>query len=108
MNSPVVGNRCTSDPEQPGAHTVRVALEIEATYNFEKDLRCQIFGLLAIPHLAKNVAVDQAKVILVKCLKILYVRCLHSLILLPGQRNICLSLASIRPPLSLRPGNARA
>src|SRR5947209_5231773 len=106
MNSPVVGNRCTCDPEQPGAHTAHVPLEIEATYNFEKDLRCQIFGLLAIPHLAIGVAVDQAKVLLVKRLKVLYIRCIHSLIL-PGQRSICVSPANIRPPRSLRPGNAQ-
>jgi hypothetical protein len=43
---------------------------VETTHNFEKDLRCQILGLLVIPHLAIDVVVDQAKVFLVKCLKI--------------------------------------
>jgi hypothetical protein len=67
MNPPVVGNCGTRDLKQPGVHTARVTLEIEATHNFEKDLRCQILGLLVIPHLARDVVVDQAKVFLVKC-----------------------------------------
>src|SRR5258708_28756253 len=76
MNPPVVGKCGTRDLEQPGAHTARVTLEIEATHNFEKDLRCQILGLLAISHLARDEAVDQAKVFLVKWLKI---PCIHYL-----------------------------
>src|SRR2546421_11893509 len=76
MNPPVVGNCGTRDPKQPGVHTARVTLEIETTHNFEKDLRCQILGLLVIPHLVIDVVVDQAKVFLVKCLKI---PCIHYL-----------------------------
>src|SRR5437764_15003171 len=74
MKPPVVGNGGTRDPKQPGAQTARVTLEIETTHHFEKDVRCQILGILVIVHLAKDEAVDQAKVFLVKCLKIL---CIH-------------------------------
>src|SRR5438445_10649737 len=79
MSRPVVGNCGTRDPKQPGAHTARVTLEIEATHHFEKDLRCQILGLLAIFHLDRDEGVDQGKVLLVKCLKITCMHCFHSL-----------------------------
>src|SRR5947207_4676562 len=90
MDPPVVGNGGTRDPKQPGAQTARVTLEIETTHHFEKDLRCQVLGLLAIFHLARDEAVDQAKVFLVKCLKIPCIHLFHSFILL------ALSSASIR------------
>src|SRR5947209_9007903 len=79
MNPPVVGNGGTRDPKQPGAQTARVTLEIETTHHFEKDVRCQILGLLAIFHLARDEAVNQAKVFLVKCLKIPCIHSFHSL-----------------------------
>src|SRR6266567_1739961 len=78
MKPPVVGNGGTRDPKQPGAHTTRVTLEIETTHHFEKDLRCQILGLLVIFYLARDEAVDQAKVFLVKCLKIPCIHLFHS------------------------------
>src|SRR5260370_42127487 len=88
MNPPVVGKCGTHDPKQPGVHTAGVTHEIETTHNFEKDLRCQILGLLVISHLAIDVVVDQAKVFLVKCLKIPCIHSFHSLILLLlNQRN---------------------
>src|SRR5256714_6776481 len=79
MKPPVVGNGGTGDPKQPGAQTARVTLEIETTHHFEKDLRCQVLGLLAIFHLARDEAVDPAKVFLVKCLKIPCIHLFHSL-----------------------------
>src|SRR5947209_19965575 len=86
MNPPVVGNGGTRDPEQPGAQTARVALEIETTHHFEKDVRCQVLGLLVITHLAVDVAVDQAQVFLLKCLKMLCIHSFHTILLL-DQRN---------------------
>src|SRR3989440_8628263 len=81
MKPPVVGNGGTRDPKQPGAQTARVTLEIETTHHFEKDLRCQVLGLLAIFHLARDEAVDQAKVFLVKGLKIPCIHLFHSFML---------------------------
>ena len=73
MISPVVRDSCACNEKQPLLHPLPAMTEINFAYYFEKDLRRQILSILSVPDLAIHIAIDQAKVLLNKCLVLLHI-----------------------------------
>src|SRR5579883_964794 len=89
--TPVIGDGCAGNLEEPLLHAQRPPLGVHAAHRLEKDLRGQILGLLAVAHFAINIAIDQAEVLLVERLKLL---CLYFRLFRHELRLISLSAQS--------------
>src|SRR5262249_2955329 len=70
--APVIHYRRPRHPKQPGARPERVTHQIEAADGFEKDLCGQVLGLFSVPHLAIDIAVERAQILLIQPLKFLH------------------------------------
>src|SRR2546430_2564187 len=72
--TPIVSNGCPRNLKQPFLYTLWATLGINSTHGFYKYLRRQVLGLFPVSNFTIDIAVDQAKVFLVKRLKLLQIR----------------------------------